>query len=130
MSRFCNDYKYGKENEKKILKDLNNFFKDDIEIITDKFSQYDFKGTKNIYELKTRRNKYEDFPTTIIGANKILDNIIFLFKFENGLYYIKYDENKFNTFEKKKFVRNKRLDYNDKEMDYLFIPIEHLTKII
>ena len=44
-------------------------------------------------------------------------------------YYIKYDEQLFNSFEKKQFVRNYRDGKDDKPQEHIFIPIEHLIKI-
>jgi uncharacterized protein YeeX (DUF496 family) len=81
--------------------------------------------------LKTRNNKYNKYPTTLLPLDKIIsNNMIFLFSFQDGLYYIKYDKILFHTFEIKKYVRNIRNDYNDKLKDYLFIPIEKLIKIL
>lgn len=85
---------------------------------TDKYSPYDFKiklGNKIIYiELKTRTITKERYDTTILAVNKIdyfkeipKRNKIFygIFGFLNenkemDYYYIKYEEDLFNTYEK------------------------------
>ena len=54
------------------------------------------KHQVNEIELKSRRNTYSKFDTTIIGKNKIdyakslNKKVIFVFNFIDGLYYIEY----------------------------------------
>lgn len=127
---FKKDYSFGKEKEDEILKILKIKFNDKIIPSDNKFERYDFKDDSYYYELKSRNNKYLDYPTTIIEKGKIIsDNIIFLFNFTDGLYYIRYSKSKFDKFECKEFVRHKRYDYNDKPKLYYFIPINKLKKI-
>jgi hypothetical protein len=128
---FKSDYEFGKKQELSILEIINEKFKDNIELVKYEYSTYDYKGDKRHYELKSRNNTYNKFPTTLIPASKIKDNkkIIFLFKFIDGLYYIKYRKNKFKDFKLDMFKRNQRIDYNDIKQLYYFIPIEKLKKI-
>jgi|TARA_R110002049_G_scaffold155863_1_gene320815 hypothetical protein len=104
---------------------------------TDKYSPYDFKiklGDKIIYiELKTRTIKREQYDTTILAKNKIdffIDipkrNKVFyaIFGFitekkQMEYYYIKYDEDLFNSYEKQA-IFNKQ---------HFKIPITDLTHI-
>jgi len=104
---------------------------------TNKYSPYDFKiklNNKIIYiELKTRKNKRQKYATTIIAVNKISSFIdipklnkefIVIFGFitdtkEMEYYYIKYDADLFNTYEKQKI--DNKLHFN--------IPITDLTDI-
>jgi hypothetical protein len=104
---------------------------------TDKYSPYDFKiklNNKIIYiELKTRTIKKEHYDTTILAKNKIdffidipKQNKIFyaIFGFiteikEMEYYYIKYDEELFNYYEKQ-VIFNK---------EHFKIPITDLTEI-
>ena len=134
MNKYKNDYLLGKKSENNNLQIIKDYFNDDIEILNYRYTQYDFKSTKSntIYELKTRRNNYSDYPTTIIGKDKINDeyNNIFIFGFNNNeLYYIKYDKKLFKKFEIKLFRRFDRGNI-DEEKEYIYIPIEFLTKII
>lgn len=127
---FKNDYLFGLGKENEILPVIRTFFKRDIEKSTSKFEKFDYKDDKYKYELKSRKNEYNKYPTTIICNDKVItDKLIFLFNFTDGLYYIKYSKSKFDKFEKKLFVRNKRSDFKDLEKDYIFIPIEKLKKI-
>jgi hypothetical protein len=122
------DLKYGKENEIKVLDTINKYFNDDIKLVKSSYCQYDFIGNNSTYELKTRRNAYSVYPTTIIPQSKIKDNSIFLFSFTDGLYYIKYTPEQFKDYEIKPYKRRDRGEI-DKEQNYIFIPIEDLIKI-
>ena len=104
---------------------------------TDKYCYYDYKiklGNKIIYiELKTRKIRKEQYDTTILALNKVnffndipkrnkLFYAIFGFITENKemeYYYIKYDANLFNSYEKQ-VIFNKE-HYN--------IPITDLKEI-
>jgi len=130
MNSFKKDYSFGKDKETEILKILKIKFNENITTSINQFERYDFKDDKYYYELKSRNNKYSDYPTTLIEKGKVInENIIFLFNFTDGLYYIKYKKSKFDKFECKEFVRHKRIDFNDKPKLYYFIPINKLKKI-
>lgn len=105
---------------------------------TDKYSPYDFKiklNNKIIYiELKTRTISKKQYDTTILAKNKVnffnndipKRNKIFyaIFGFitetkEMEYYYIKYDEDLFNSYEKQ-VIFNK---------EHFKIPIADLTEI-
>ena len=130
---FEEDLKFGKEKEKEVLPIIQEYFKDNINFVKYEYSTYDYKGKIFKYELKSRTIYYNTYSTTIISEGKIKYNknkdIIFLFKYIDGLYYIKYDKDLFNTFEIKPFKRKEREDFDDKIKPYYFIPIEKLTKI-
>lgn len=129
MASFVVDYKEGKQEENNILPIIRKHFNKDIKPTTKSNHTFDFFDEDGcFYELKKRNNRYNLFPTTIIGINKIsTKKLILLFSFSDGLYYIKYNKKLFDTFERKLFVRNKRIDFTDKLKEYLFIPISHLT---
>jgi len=121
---------FGYNGEDEVLPIIKNFFKRNIYKTDDRYNKYDFKDDIYCYELKTRRNTYNYYPTTLISCDKITNNkIICLFKFTDGLYYIEYDKELFNTFEKKPYVRGNNQYYENVKKDYFFIPIEKLIKI-
>ena len=100
------------------------------------FFPYDFKDltTNTYFEHKGRRNEYNKYPTTMIGQNKIdfankhPDNdYVFIYGFSDNNYYIRYDKELFSSFEIKKGGRFDREGPEIKQ--YLYIPIEHLTKM-
>jgi hypothetical protein len=123
------DYANGKSNEEKILNKINEYFNDDIKHIKYKYSLYDYEGKNKKYELKTRNNLYNKFESVLISKRKLINNIILLFSFIDGLYYIEYDENTFKNFEYKNFKRFSRCDYNDKVDEVVYIPIKYLKLI-
>lgn len=130
MNTYQKDVILGLRMESIILPQIRTYFKrKDIKKTTDKYSLYDFYDDEYKYELKSRNNKYETYPTTLICCNKLSDKTIYLFNFQNGLYYLEYDEELFSTFERKPFKRNPREGISDYEKEYIFIPIEHLIKI-
>jgi hypothetical protein len=80
-------------------------------------------------ELKTRRICHDQYPTTMIGRNKIEyctnpdTDYYFAFNFSDGLYYIKYDKALFATFEcRNDFVRSQRSDCYNPVQSVVYIP--------
>lgn len=104
----------------------------DIEKL-DEFHPMDFysKQTNTYFEIKSRRNTYNKYPTTMVGYNKIdwihknnIENVYFIFVFTDGDYYYKFDEG--DSFMKEYMGRYDRGKKEYKE--YLMIPITKLTK--
>jgi len=130
-SNFNIEYKRGIDSEKEVLPIIIDYFKRDIKATKERYSKYDYYDLEYKYELKTRTNKYNSFPTTIIETNKIIENfkIIFLFRFTDGLYFIEYEKELFNTFEKQLYIRNNPTIQTPIKKEHIFIPIDKLTKI-
>jgi hypothetical protein len=85
-----------------------------------KFSHYDFYDNKFLYELKSRNIKSSDFYSGIINVCKLVDNnIIFVFKYTDGYFYLEYDKELFKTF-----GRNRQVN----SQEVIEIPIRLLTK--
>ena len=127
------EYTFGKVSQAAnlpLIKKLCDSFKD-----TEKtFSAFDFADETNTIfaELKTRRNRKDAYPTTMVNLSKIQkivegNTYYFCFKFTDGLYYIKYDKTLFDTFEIKISGRNDRgvPEYED----YVFIPVDLLCPL-
>ena len=127
-SFYPEDNRRGLIEQTKLLPVIKDFFKKDIIEIENKKSPFDYECNECFYELKTRTNTKNKYPTTLIGKNKIEGNkkTIFLFKYIDCLTYIEYNKDLFDKFEIKKFDRNVK-ETNKKE--YVYIPIEHLTTI-
>ncbi len=136
--KFNEDFKYGisKENELKPI--IESRF--DIKLTkASKFHNFDFlcESTKTLYEIKSRKNNHNTYPTTMIGYNKLdfikfkqektYKHFVFMFNFIDGLYYIKYNKKLFDTFEVK--IGGRRDRNKDELKDYLYIPIQYLVKI-
>jgi hypothetical protein len=126
-----NDYQYGRKREADILDKMNDFFKDNIKQTSFRYDTKDYVGDNFKYEVKSRRNDYNAFPTTIIPTDKINQgtNYIFLFNFQDGLYYIPYEEKLFKTFKIDIFYRRDGGQNNPLKL-YWYIPIENLKQII
>lgn len=121
------DYQYGSKSETEVKPILEKIFG---ELQTgDRYSKYDFSNERYSIELKTRKNKYDTYPTTMITKNKIVDDskkLILAFKFTDGLYYIEYDKQLFDKFNTRMFSRAyQKWD----EKPHIYIPIEYLTRI-
>ena len=132
MFKKLNDLEYGFLKEKEILPILQSHFNDDSIHKLNQNNEFDFKGDNKYIELKSRRNIYNKYSTTMIGLNKfdraltLSEEIYFVFSFDDGLYYYKF--NKENKFEIKQGDRRDR--GRNEIKDYVFIPIESLLKIL
>lgn len=127
---FQNDYNFGIQNEKNIMNLLNKVFEEEFEKTTNPYALYDFIGNKGtIIEMKSRRNTYNQYPTTIIPVHKVVSGFkkhIFLFQFTDGSYYIQYDADRFSKYEKKD-ITTYRKGIVDKPKPHFCIPIQDLT---
>ncbi len=134
----ANDLKMGLQNEMTIIEILNTTFGEVFVNTKDKYKDkyciYDFEGDRgSCVELKSRRNAYNKYPTTIIPTSKVLGfndkRQIFVFQFTDGYYYIQYEATKFNTFSTR-MITTQRAGVVDKPKPHFEIPIKDLIKII
>ena len=133
MNDFQRDLAFGLDKEEKLVSLFNDKF--NVKFIKKAtFDSFDFTSDTIELELKSRKNNYITFPTTIVPKSKV-DSIkknkrfIFAFAFYDGIYYIEYDKEVFDTIECKMFLRNYRTGYKDKKQLYYFIPVSILKKI-
>jgi len=131
------DITYGTQSEEVVLSKLNSFFKKDLQL-QGGFSVMDYcdKAKTTYFELKTRRLMRNQYPTTIIGANKIEfcknenTDYYFVFSFLDGIYYIKYNKELFDTFERDdNYYRGRRTDCANVRQHIVHIPVSRLTKL-
>lgn len=123
------EQEFGKLNEKLILPKLNEYFKTNIVLSENEFEKYDGSDANNIYEIKTRRIIKNAYSTTLLTYHKIIDNdkpLIIIFNFVDYICYVKYNEDKFNTYEKNLFCRGRP---NEQYKLHLYIPVSDLTII-
>lgn len=133
-----NDLKMGLENELSIIQLLDatfeKSFKNTKQLYNNKYHQYDFESEDGVcVELKSRRNCYNAYPTTIIPLHKIINpskNIeqVFVFQFTDGVYYIRYDKEKFDTYETRNITTYRTGIYDRSKLHYC-IPISDLIKM-
>lgn len=138
MPFYEDEYLFGLKGENE-LKDLvqATFFTSELKKLA-KFHPFDFKSNSTYFEIKTRRTKKDDFPSTLIGYNKFqfcegfqnFEQAYFIFQFTDGVYYYKYQKNDINMYEQKHIHRKDRVHHRfDERKLYLLIPNEKLIKI-
>jgi hypothetical protein len=134
---FRDDYKFGVQSEQERIDAISNYFKVPL-LKGGSKDRFDFKtACDTVYvELKTRTNRRDAYPTTLIPYSKIeyananpSRSYHFVFAFVDGLYTIQYDAELFKTFKVDVFCRNRRADYIDKPQMYCFIPVELLERV-
>jgi hypothetical protein len=102
------------------------------------YAVMDFSNpTKTVYvELKTRRIRHNQYPTALIGKNKIdfcndpTKSYYFVYSYIDGLYSIKYNKVLFDSFQTSAYTRNDRPDAPAVENVVVYIPHEHLERIV
>lgn len=95
------------------------------------FATIDFEGEIAKIEHKHRTNASTAFYDTLMPTDKAIKTdkkLYFSFGFTDGkIGYIEYTEENFKDIPIKPFRRRQRIDYNDKEKPYFFIPVDRLT---
>ena len=128
---FIKDNAFGLEQEDLILPDLEAFFGEKFIKSENIMSVYDSYNDKRQIEIKSRRNTFNKYSTTLIGRNKATNTNkeqLFVFNFMDSIYYIKYNEELFKQWVET-FCRFTRKDFKDKHKEYFYIPIDKLTLI-
>ncbi len=130
------DSAFGKESELANLKILRRYFKCDDLKLTSEFCLFDYVSSKYNIEIKRRTCSYYSFFTTYIESNKLVERdnkeTIFVFDFEDGLYYINYSQNKefIDSIKPTKITIKKKTSNHNEERTVIEIPINNLHKII
>jgi hypothetical protein len=127
------DIKFGSSQEKSLLPVINSYFGLNLKSLK-RYDVFDFADENTLVELKSRRTPKAQFPTTIVGKNK-LDYaeqsgkvVYFIFSFSDGLFYWKYDSTLIG--DKVKFAKGGRFDRGRPEVkDYAYIPVDLLIEI-
>ena len=131
MSKKYSDLVFGKLKEVEIKEILEGFFNTKLNT-SSKYNLIDFYNDEIYIELKSRRNTYQKYNTTIIGSNKIdyvktlNKKCYFVFCYLDGLYYIEYS----NIFDSFDLCEEYILRDGKKELKTNYhIPIECLKRI-
>ena len=126
------DIQQGLENEKKIFDVIKEKWNISQLTKTSEFYELDFVDENNVYyEVKSRTNNYNKYPTTMIGLNKIEfiknNNLecIFVFAFTDGNYYYKYNKDDEIIINNGGRKDRGKIEYKP----YAYIPINKLIKI-
>ena len=130
-----NDLDFGLKSQVEVLETLRKYFDETIEETKEPYCAYDGecpeKNTR--YEIKARRCSFSTYPTTIIPyskrkAAKEDTRLLFVFRFTDGLYYIQYKQELFDTFDTKD-VTYYRKGITPRPAKHYCIPTELLLKI-
>jgi hypothetical protein len=134
-----NDLSFGLTNEANIVRFLNETFSDTFINTKDKYNDeyyvYDYEGetTELCAEVKSRRNTYYAYRTTILPTSKVVEGKkqVFVFHFIcGGIGYIYYDKEKFSTYRVEDIVpKEKRKGINDFPKPHFHIPVRDLIRI-
>ena len=116
-------HSFGKSQEKIVLPILRSYFNSDLKTFETLTSKHDFYDDEYNYELKSRTNKFDRYPTTLLALNKIQGEkkLRIIIKFTDLLTMIEYDAEKFNSYE--------RGYTSADEKEHFFIPIGDLAII-
>ena len=108
------------------------------EIVKDKnpYSSFDFHNADRTLfaELKSRHIRHDQYPTTLISADKIAHieegkEYYFVWSYVDGLYYLKYDPELWSTFECNMYRRFDRSDRKELPKPHIFVPCNLLIAV-
>lgn len=132
--KFYKDVLNGEINELKYKKEIETIIDYNLES-TDRFHTFDFinKDEKILVELKCRNCFKNQYPTTMIGMNKVEKSkiklkdgykIYYFFHFKDGLFYIEYNNEL--KYEIKDGFRYDRIETIENPPKYAYINIDDL----
>lgn len=130
----ANDLLFGIGNQTTVQGRIASFLNITLNPLDD-YSVMDWANpSRTVYvELKSRRIRHDQYPTAIIGLNKIefctdpSKEYYFCFSYLDGLYYIKYDADVFANFDRNySYQRGERPDYNNHSQRIVYIPVDML----
>lgn len=126
------DRKFGFKQEDMLFDKIRSIYGETLQK-TSQFSKVDYMDDDTLIEMKSRRNKHNTYPTTMISKSKIDYMLnsgkksIALFNFTDGLYSIEINREKINHFN---LGIGQRRDRGIHEQTSCFhIPINMLTKM-
>ena len=125
------DIAFGVSKEQTVIDKMNTYFGEEISKVEYQYSPYDAESETTKYEIKSRRVRYSQYPTTIIACNKTRTEgrLVFVFPFLDKLCYIVYDKEKFSKYSVAN-VRAVRSGGIVTETPHVYIPIGDLTEIV
>lgn len=143
MKSYKSDKSFGLSKELEVIDMLKMNFceiydEEDIQdtktLYQDEFYPYDFEGSTNktCFELKSRRVKKRQYPTTIIPVSKVRNTDkkqIFVFNFTDNCSYIEYNKELFDTFQIQ-HITTERFGIVDKPKPHFCIPVNLLIDLL
>lgn len=130
IQKVQSDYSFGIAKEPEIIEKLSTHFNENISKCSYQYSYYDAESETTKYEIKSRRNRVGDYPTTIIAVDKTktTGRLVFVFHFLDGLYYVVYEATQFSKYEIRNVSAYRKGGVKTLKPHY-FIPIGDLIPI-
>ena len=137
MPIYKEELEFGLVSENNLKNCIQNYFQTSELIKLSMFHPFDFVSNNFYFEIKTRRNELNLYPSTLIGYNKfefaetvisLFKKCYFIFQFTDGLYYYEYKQNDINIFRQKYIERRDRKGVSLK--NHILLDNDKLTKII
>lgn len=130
------DLNFGLTSEENNRKTLEKFFGCGL-LKTGTYDPMDYTDEAHtiFIEMKTRRIRHNQYPTALIGKNKVdfcktsNATCYFVYVYVDGMFYVKYDPSLFDTFECADFERGWREGGIQPKQLFYYIPHEHLTPL-
>jgi len=92
----------GDRNENKLFPIIKSLYGEDLRKIEGRYAPFDYESPSHKIELKSRDFKYNKYPTTMVGYNKVelakqdpSKKVVFLFAFLDELYEWEYNDENF-----------------------------------
>jgi hypothetical protein len=128
------DMNFGLKSEENNKATLETFFRCGLKK-TGKYDPMDYvdEGQTIFIEMKTRRINHNQYPTALIGKNKVdfckttNATCYFVYVYLDGMFYVKYDPELFDSFDCHDYQRGWREGGIAPVSPYVFIPHENLT---
>ena len=123
---YKDSYKFGKEQELRVLPVLIEYFKKDIKPYLAQYDKHDLFSDDWNFEVKSRKVSLACYRDTMITMNKLVGEkpLVLVFNFTDCITYIHYEEELFKTFRTELFGRE-----GSEEKQHVFIPIDKLILI-
>ena len=127
----------GDATELAVKQQVSDFFNDKNLVKQDEYCVVDFIGDKSAYEVKTVQFQYGDYDYVLVTTEKLkryakqyTKDLYIIYKFKDeSIYYIKYDAEKFASYQIRDVKRKDREYKSARPCHHIFIPLADLQPI-
>jgi len=133
---FFSDHNDGKDAERASLPFLRQLSKSPLIHVADEKAPWDFESESVVMEHKNRFIDSGAYPDVMIKYLKVeramvsKRKVFFIFRYTDGLFYIKYDKALFATFRTDEKKIKDRVDYIEKVEKRIYIPRKFLKCLV
>jgi len=132
---FTSDHNSGKVAERASHNDLQTLSKNELHLDPDVYAHWDFYNQTTLIEHKARGVYSDSYDSTMIQGLKVQRaydmvlkgyRVFFAFRFLDGLFYIRFRPEKFDSYYTDTKKLDDRVDYTEKECLRYYIPLGDL----